>query len=151
MQLLSAPWTSSGWAGPVELSSTELSGDVFPTLFKTHAQTMAELADRQSLSNAQRRWALLRDSGWALFNIASNFLSGPAGAAVWVWQSISEIEQVLDAHNRGDAHAQWSAIADMLLNLGMLLAQHAATRRRARLKAGPRDEHDRQLKVGVTP
>ena len=151
VQLLSEPWTSSGWAGPVELSSTELSGDVFPTLFKTHAQTMAELADRQSLSNAQRRWALLRDSGWALFNIASNFLSGPAGAAVWVWQSISEIEQVLDAHNRGDAHAQWSAIADMLLNLGMLLAQHAATRRRARLMAGPRDEHDRRLKVGVTP
>ncbi|MEJ5057245.1 MULTISPECIES: dermonecrotic toxin domain-containing protein [unclassified Pseudomonas] len=129
-QLLSEPWTSVDWAGPVELSSKELTGDVFPVLFKTHAQAMAELADRQSQSNAQRRWALLRDSGWALFNVTANFLCGTAGAAVWVWQSISEIEEVVDAHNRGDSHAEWSAVADMLLNLGMILAHHAATRRK---------------------
>ena len=133
-QLLAEPWTSVKWAGPVGLASTALTGEVFPVLFKTHALAMAELADRQSLSNAQRRWALLRDSGWALFNVAANFLCGPAGAAIWVWQSISEIDQVVDAHNRDDTHAQWSAVADMLLNLGMILAHHAATQR----TTGPR-------------
>ena len=151
-QLLAEPWTSVDWTGPVELASQALDGDIFPVLFKTHALAMAELSDRQSLSNAQRRWALLCDSGWALFNVAANFLSGPAGAAVWVWQSISEIEQVLDAHQRGDAQAQWSAVADMLLNLSMILAHHAATRR----KTGPRTEsaplrvHDRLPKT-TTP
>lgn len=137
-QLLSEPWTSVNWAGPVELSTNELSGDVFPVLFKTHAQAMAELADRQSLSNAQRRWALLRDSGWALFNVAANFLSGPAGSAVWVWQSISDIEQVLDAHQHGDKLIEWRAVADMLLNLGILLAHHAAVRRKTGTRSTPR-------------
>lgn len=150
-QLLAEPWTSTDWSGPIGLSSKELSGAVFPVLFKTHAQAMAELADRQSLSNAQRRWAVLRDSGWALFNVAANFLSGPAGAAVWVWQSITEVEQALDAHERGDAHAQWSAVADMLLNLGMILAHHAATRRKAGAGIEKPAEHDRPLKTEVTP
>jgi len=31
---------------------------------------MAQLADRESLSNAERRWALLEDSAWAIFNAA---------------------------------------------------------------------------------
>lgn len=129
-QLLSEPWTGADWAGPVELSSTELTGDVFATLFQTHAKTMAELADRQSQSNAERRWALLRDSGWALFNVAANFLSGPAGAAVWVWQSINEVEQAVDAHQHGDKLTEWSAVGDLLLTLGILLAHHAAVRRK---------------------
>ena len=152
-QLLAEPWTSVDWTGPVELAATELTGDIFPVLFKTHALAMAELSDRQSLSNAQRRWALLRDSGWALFNVAANFLSGPAGAAVWVWQSISEIEQVLDAHQRGDAQAQWSAVADMLLNLGMILAHHAATRRKTdpRIVSAPLSAHDRLPEPPATP
>lgn len=152
-QLVAEPWTSVDWAGPVELSSSELAGEVFPALFKKHAQAMAELADHQSLSNAERRWALLRDSGWALFNVAANFLSGQAGAAIWVWQSISKVEQVLDAHNRGDAHAQWNAIADMLLNLGMILAHHAAVRRKSgpRTASAPPGDHDRLPETNVTP
>ncbi|MGH8386962.1 MAG: hypothetical protein ACRESJ_15945 [Pseudomonas sp.] len=150
-QLLSEPWTPSNWASPVKLSSNELSGDVFPVLFKTHALAMAELADRQSLSNAQRRWAVLQDSGWALFNIAANFLSGPAGAAVWVWQSISEIDLVLDAHARGDAQAEWGAVADMLLNLGMILAHHASTRRKTGLRTAPKVNHDKPPKTNVVP
>ena len=133
-QLLSEPWTSVSWAGPVELSAKALTGDVFPTLFNTHALAMAELADRQSLSNTQRRWAMLQDSGWALFNVAANFLGGTAGAAIWIWQSLAQLEQVQRAWQRGDTHAQWSAIGDMLLNLGMILAHHAASRR----KTGPR-------------
>lgn len=145
-QLLAEPWTSTDWAGPVELASKALEGDAFAALFKAHAQAMAELADRQSLSNAQRRWDLLRDSGWALFSIAANFLSGPAGAAVWVWQSLSEIEQVAQAHQRGDATAQWSAVGEMLLNLGMILAHHAASRRKTGLPAAPKGDHDRPLK-----
>ncbi|MFY0730055.1 hypothetical protein [Pseudomonas sp. NFX15] len=137
-QLLSEPWTPVDWAGPVELSTKELTGDMFPVLFKTHAQAMAELADRQSLSNAQRRWDLLRDSGWALFNVAANFLSGPAGAAVWVWQSISEIDQALQARQHGDNVGEWSAVGDMLLNLGILLAHRAAVRRKTGTRQGAR-------------
>ncbi|CAI8721359.1 hypothetical protein [Pseudomonas serboccidentalis] len=136
-QMLSEPWTSVDWAGPVQLSSKALHGDVFGILFKTHAQTMAEFADRQSQSNAERRWALLRDSGWALFSVAANFLSGPAGAALWIWQGISEVEQALQARQRGDKLAEWDAIGDMLLNLGLLLAHRAAVRRQSGRRPAP--------------
>jgi hypothetical protein len=146
-QLLSEPWTSVSWAGPVKLSAKELSGDIFKTLFKTHAQAMAELADRQAQSNAERRWALLRDSGWALFNVAANFLSGPAGAAVWVWQSINEVEQAEDAHKRGDKLTEWSSTGDLLLTLGILLAHHAAVRR----KTGSRQTERGVDSVPVAP
>ncbi|MHA3734236.1 hypothetical protein ACXR0M_01035 [Pseudomonas sp. Eth.TT006] len=130
LQMLSEPWTSVSWAGPIELATAELSGDVFSTLFNTHAQAMGALAERQSLSNSQRRWALLRDSGWALFSLAANFLSGPAGAAVWVWQSIGDIDASINAYQQGDTRTQWSAAGDLLLSLGILLAHHAGIRRK---------------------
>ena len=146
-ELLLEPWTSVNWAGPVELGSQELSGDVFAKLFQSHAQAMAQLADRQSQSNAERRWALLRDSGWAVFNVAANFLSGPAGAAIWIWQSLTEIEHALEAHQRGDRLNEWSSVGDMLLTLGILLAHHAAVRR----KAGPRPWSDIDNNVADLP
>jgi hypothetical protein len=54
-QELAEPWTSITWAGPVGLSSRELTGEVFSFLFKSNAEALAELADRQSQSNAERR------------------------------------------------------------------------------------------------
>ncbi|WP_419712769.1 dermonecrotic toxin domain-containing protein [Pseudomonas sp. NFX224] len=113
----------------VDLADAPLQGDVFSTLFTHNSQAMAELADRQSTSNAERRWALLAESGWALFSVTTNFLSGPAGTAIWVWQSINQIQQALDAHERGDTIVQWSSIGDVLLTLGILLTQWVAARR----------------------
>lgn len=113
----------------IDLPNTPLSSDILATLFTHNSQAMAQLADRQSTSNAERRWALLADSGWAIFSVAANFLSGPAGTAVWVWQSISQIQQALDAHERGDTIMAWSSIGNVLLTLGILLTQRVATRR----------------------
>lgn len=134
-----SPWTITELAfepfihldltASVELAHTPLSGDVLTTLYTQNSQAMAELADRQSTSNGERRWALLADSGWATFSVAANFLSGPAGTAVWVWQSISQIQQALDARERGDTLVEWSSIGDVLLTLGILLSQRVATRR----------------------
>ncbi|WP_053163971.1 dermonecrotic toxin domain-containing protein [Pseudomonas sp. P1.8] len=138
-QELAEPWTSITWAGPVGLSPRELTGDVFSFLFKSNALAMAELADRQSQSNAQRRWALLRDSGWAVFNVTSNFFSGAAGVAVWVWQAFADIQQALDAHERGDKPAQWSAMGDLLLMVGMVLAHRAISRRKTEVR--PASKH----------
>ena len=141
-QILAEPWTSITWAGPVGLSSDELTGDVFSVLFKSNAKALAELADRQSQSNAERRWALLRESGWAVFNVASNFFSGAAGVAVWVWQAFADIQQAQDANLRGDKLTQWSAMGDLLLMLGMVLAHRAVSRRKAEVtpESGRRSE-----------
>ncbi|MFJ2711395.1 dermonecrotic toxin domain-containing protein [Pseudomonas sp. NPDC087346] len=123
------PFRHLDLSAAVSLAKAHLSGDICSTLFDNNSLAMVELADRQSTSNAERRWALLADSGWALFGVATNFLSGPAGAAVWVWQTINQIQQALDAHAAGDTSGEWSSIGDVLLTLGILLAQRTAVRR----------------------
>ncbi|KAB0497832.1 dermonecrotic toxin domain-containing protein [Pseudomonas vancouverensis] len=141
LQVLTEPWSPATWENPLKLSTVELAGDAFSFLFKSNAMAMATLADRQSQSNAERQWALLRDSGWALFNVASNFLSGPAGIAVWVWQALSDIQQAEDAGTRGDRLSQWSAMGDLLLMLGLVVAHRAMSKRKTDtgLAETPRD------------
>ncbi|MBK5398503.1 hypothetical protein JFU47_17585 [Pseudomonas sp. TH39(2020)] len=116
-------------AGPIDLGTKEIVDDILATLFNSNASTMAEQADRQSLSNGERRWALLKDSAWAIFNVASTFLSGPVGTAVWVWQSISEIQQALDAHEQGDTLVEWSSLGDVLVTLAIVLTHRAYEQR----------------------
>jgi hypothetical protein len=116
--------------GRVVLESDEITGDVLSVLFKSNAQALVDLADRQAQSNAEYRWRVLNDSAWALLNVASNFLSGAVGAAVWVWQAIDQIQQALDARDRGDEFIEWTSVADVLLALGMILSHHAAMARK---------------------
>ncbi|MFJ3371781.1 dermonecrotic toxin domain-containing protein [Pseudomonas sp. NPDC086251] len=128
-ELAFEPFIHLDLSASIELANTPLDGNILATLFQHNSQAMAELADRQSTSNAERRWTLLADSGWAMFSVAANFLSGSAGTAVWVWQSIHQIQQALDANERGNTAVQWSSIGDVLLTLGILLTQRVATRR----------------------
>jgi hypothetical protein len=128
-ELAFEPFLHLDLSAAFELANTPLEGDILATLFQRNSQAMADLADRQSTSNAERRWALLADSGWAMFSVASNFLSGSAGTAVWVWQTINQIQQALDASEKGDTRVEWSSMGDVLLTLGILLSQRVATRR----------------------
>ncbi|WP_095187847.1 dermonecrotic toxin domain-containing protein [Pseudomonas sp. Irchel 3E19] len=128
-QLAFEPLIHLDLAGPIDLANAPLSGDILAKLYDAHSQALIELADRQSVSNSERRWNLLADSGWTLFNVASNFFSGAAGTAVWVWQSISQIQQAVDANQRGEEFIQWKSMSDVLLVLGVLLSQHVAARR----------------------
>ena len=125
--------------GRVVFESVEITGDILSALFKSNARMLVDLADRQSRSNAERRWSVLRDSGWALFNVASNVLSGAVGTAVWVWQTINQIQQALDAHEQDDRFIEWTSVSDILLAIGIILSHHAVMRRR-RLSSKPRIE-----------
>lgn len=116
-------------SGPISLGTDEIRENLLPTLFTSNASTLVEQADRQSLSNGERRWELLRDSGWAIFNIASTFLTGPVGTAAWVWQCIGQLQQGLEARERGDSLVQWTSLGDVLMTLGMILIHRASQRR----------------------
>lgn len=116
--------------GQVEFEQEEITGNIRTTLFKSNARAVVDLADRQSQSNAERRWSLLKDSGWALFSVTSNFLSGAVGAAVWVWQVINEIQQALDAHDNDDRFIEWTSLGDVLLMVGIIISHHAVMRRK---------------------
>ena len=125
------PFMRADQFGRVVLDTQAITGDIHTTLFRNNAQALVTLADRQSQSNAERRWTLLKDSSWALFGVASNFLCGALGTAVWAWQVIEQIQQALDAHEKGDSFSEWKSEADILLSLGILLTHHAVMRRQA--------------------
>jgi len=135
---LPSPWltTASGielllnldLSGPIGIGTEEVTGDLLTTLFISNAHTLVEQADRQSQSNGERRWELLRDSGWAIFSVASTFLTGPVGTAAWAWQSIEQLQQGLEAHERGDSLVEWTSLGDVLMTLGMILIHQAGKR-----------------------
>ncbi len=51
--------------------------DACSLVFEGTAQALVALADRQSVSNAEQRWARLKEVGWLLFGSVLPFASGP--------------------------------------------------------------------------
>ncbi|OPA82973.1 hypothetical protein BFW86_28580 [Pseudomonas fluorescens] len=128
VRVLVEPATVLYMNGPIELGDEVLTGDVLATLFKTNASTLIELATRQSVSNAQKRWDSLRNAGWQIFNAALPFLGRTVGIAAWIWQIMDDLEEAEHVIDTPQAQAPWTALVDMFLNLGMALALHVALR-----------------------
>ncbi|MBI6632730.1 hypothetical protein YA0871_08655 [Pseudomonas paralactis] len=126
-------WT---YSGPMSLGEDVLNGDLFNTLFDSNANALIELADRQSVSNAESRWATFKKAGWLIFNAALPFMGRIANTGAWIWQIVDDLQTFVDAQAHDDQPAKWSALTDVLLNLGMALALHAAHRAHAPAEAG---------------
>ncbi|NCE88672.1 hypothetical protein [Pseudomonas sp. L13] len=118
-------WTMSG---PMALGEEVLNGDRFSTLFKANADALIELADRQSVSNAENRWATFKRAGWLIFNLVLPFLGRSVGTAAWIWQVVDQLQNFVEAQEHGEKQAEWAALTDVFLNLGMAITLHAASR-----------------------
>lgn len=127
-QLLVDPTVALDMRGPVSLSATAIEKDLLDTLFDATVQAMITQADRQSVSNAEARWATLKQSGWLVFNAALPFLGRTVGAAAWIWQMMDDLQALSVAGNEEQAKLDWTALTDILMALGMVLAHRAATR-----------------------
>lgn len=127
-QLLVDPTSALAKMGAVSLSAAALDDASLAPLFKANANAMMTLADRQSVSNAQARWATFKHGAWMLFNVALPFLGRTAGVAAWIWQIMDDLQQITDAKENDDSESAWSALTDLLLTLGMVLAHRAAAR-----------------------
>ncbi|PMV80817.1 MULTISPECIES: dermonecrotic toxin domain-containing protein [unclassified Pseudomonas] len=127
-QLLVDPTSALGKMGTVTLSAAALDDTPLAALFKANANAMITLADQQSVSNAQARWATLKQGTWMLFNVALPFLGRTAGVAAWIWQIMDDLQDITEAAENDDSSLAWSALTDLLLTLGMVLAHRAATR-----------------------
>lgn len=126
--LLVEPWLALTMTGPVILGSQTLHGEDLTTLFTSNAKALVELADKQSVSNAEARWESFKRAGWMIFNTALPFLGKTVGTAAWIGQLINDVQEAIDASESGDSTAKWSALTDIFLNLGMALALHMASR-----------------------
>ncbi|MEO8490014.1 hypothetical protein [Pseudomonas sp.] len=135
---LPSPWTVVDFmvdplkllimSGPMALGTQALTGDQFVTLYNANANALVELADRQSVSNSDARWATFKRAGWMIFNAALPFLGRTVGAAAWIWQIMDQLQHVVDAQAHPEQASPWAALADLLLNIGMALTLHSVTR-----------------------
>jgi hypothetical protein len=125
-QLLINPSTALDMSGPVALGTATIEQDVLATLHNSNVQALMTQADRQSVSDAEARWATLKHGGWMLFNAALPFLGRSVGTAAWIWQIMDDLQEVSDVANEQSGKTAWTAIADILLALGMVLAHCAA-------------------------
>jgi hypothetical protein len=125
--VLNDPLNALVMTGPIELGREVVRNDDFATLFQATADALITLADRQSVSNAEARWESFKHAGWLMFNTVLPFMGRAAGAATWIWQLMDDLQQMVDANEIGDRSAGLSALVDILLTLGMVLATHVAT------------------------
>lgn len=115
-------------SGPMALSDEVLGNDALATLFTDNANALVELANRQSVSNVQKRWASYRQAGWMIFGAALPFLGRTVGIAAWIWQIMDDLQATAQAEPGPDGEVSWTAQVDLLLNLGMALVLHVTLR-----------------------
>ncbi|NCE84768.1 hypothetical protein [Pseudomonas sp. Q1] len=118
-------WTMGG---PVLLDQATITDDQFKTLYHANANAMVTLADRQSVSNAEARWATFKRTGWMTFNLALPFLARTVGIAAWIWQIMDELQVVVETRAHPEHDSTWTALTDLLQNIGMAITLHSASR-----------------------
>lgn len=62
---------------PAQLSKQVVTTDPTEQVFNATTQALVALADRQSVSNAEQRWANLKQVGWLLLGTVLPLLNGP--------------------------------------------------------------------------
>jgi len=135
-QLLADPTISLRMSGPVSLGQKVIEHDRLMKLFKANANALIMKSERDSVSNAESRWASFKQRAWMIFSAVLPFLGRTAGTAAWIWQILDDLQEGIDARENQDTPAQWSALTDLFLTLGMVLA-HQATARRQPARARP--------------
>lgn len=114
-------------ASPGSLAEALASGNLTGYLYTCNARALVDLADRESVSNAESRWAIIREGGWLLFNaILMPLLSGPAMLAGWMLQLAVSLNNDVTALHGDDPTARELAWVDLLLNIGLVLLHFAS-------------------------
>ncbi|TKJ83014.1 hypothetical protein PkoCFBP13504_16175 [Pseudomonas koreensis] len=139
-QSLVNPFTALDMSGPVTLATATIEFDVLATLHDSNVQAVITQADRQSVSDAEARWATLKRGGWMMFNAALPFLGRSVGTAAWIWQIMDDLQEISDVANEQSGKIAWTALADILLALGMVLAHRAAVGDQPIHEAFPQEE-----------
>lgn len=113
---------------PAELDKQVLSGDALTHLYEANAKVLADLADEQTLSNAEYRWNTLKEMGLIIFNSVLNavlpFVSGPAAAVGWLFVLETAVLQALQSLADDDSEPLKDLSFNVLINLAMALLVH---------------------------
>lgn len=122
-----APATLALDEGAAQWLQSQLNGQLLNHLFGSTARALVDLADRESVSNHESRWAILMEGAWLLFNtLLLPLLRGPAMLAGWLMILVSSLEQDLAGLDSTDATTRELALIDLLLNMAMVLLHATA-------------------------
>lgn len=122
-----APATLAVDEGADEWLQSQVNGKLLSHLFGSTARAMVDLADRESVSNSESRWAIVMEGAWLLFNtLLLPLVQGPAMLAGWFLVLVSSLEQDLAGLDSSDPTTLELALIDLLLNTAMVLL-HAAS------------------------
>ncbi|WP_454845805.1 dermonecrotic toxin domain-containing protein [Pseudomonas farris] len=122
---------------PGSLAQALATGNLTQYLYASNARALVDLADRESVSNAESRWTILREGGWLLFNaLLMPLLRGPAALAGWMLQLAVSLKNDMAALHSDDPTDRELAWVDLLLNIGLILL-HASSRPHPSERATP--------------
>ncbi|AZE89072.1 dermonecrotic toxin domain-containing protein [Pseudomonas orientalis] len=123
-----APATLAVDEGAGEWLQWQINGFLLSHLFGSTARTLVDLADRQSVSNSESRWAVMMEGVWLLFNtLLLPLARGPAMLVGWFMVVVSSLEQDLAGLDSTDPTTRELALIDLLLNTAMVLLHATAS------------------------
>lgn len=136
-----APATLAIDEGAEEWLQAQVNGQLPSHLFGSTARALVDLADRQSVSNSESRWAVMMEGAWLLFNtLLLPLVRGPAMLAGWFMVTVSSLEKDLADLDSPEPITRELALIDLMLNLAMVLLHATAPAQRPLAQAGT-DEH----------
>lgn len=114
--------------GPAgDLTQSLAQGKLTQYLYGSNARALVDLADRDTVSNTESRWAILLEGSWLLFNaLLMPLLRGPAMVVGWMLQLAVSLRQDLPGLHSDDASTRELAWVDLLLNIGLILLHVAS-------------------------
>ncbi|WLH87195.1 hypothetical protein [Pseudomonas sp. FP2338] len=137
-----APATLTVDEGADEWLQSQVNGKLLNHLFGSAARAMVDLADRESVSNSESRWAIMKEGFWLLFSIVLPLLPEPAMLAGWLLTLANSMEQDVAGLASTDPATRELALIDLFLNIAQVLLHVATPSTRARqplVKLGPQD------------
>ena len=106
---------------PVQFDTQLWLSDVDEKLYAANRAMLMALADEQSTSNAESRWAMLAKGAWLLFDTATVLVRGPVASVAWLVQSLASLQGDGEALEQGSEFQRSLATVDLVINLGMAM------------------------------
>ncbi len=109
-----------------ELLQCLANGQLMAYLYGANARALVDQAERESVSNAESRWAVFLEGAGLLFNsLLLPLARGPLMAAGWLLSLMTAASRDIPGLASDDPTARELAWADLLLNVGMLMFELA--------------------------
>jgi hypothetical protein len=115
------PYALPDKPGPAQFDAHQWLSAVDEKLYTANRELLTVLAEEQSTSDRESRWAILSKGAWLLFDTATVLLRGPVASAAWLVQSAASLHGDGQALEQGSEFERSAATVDLVMSLGMAM------------------------------